>query len=298
MLSIFINLIFVSGFCFLLIVFLEYAIYLWENQKMNDLTRDIPTSQNFYDSGVKRDFTSNDHSVDKINSTSPNMKFNINNKYFERSLVLVQSQDYKGWFEKITEITKKVTTNLGYYSKKAFKYIVDLSKSGNNFPDQEEKHIKSTQSADKIKKTVDKITQITENDSIFENNNKVLPKPDFLNNFETSNNPNLDSSNPNVKDSLNVNQPSAEPSQGATLNLAADDNKNIKDTTTYDKIEKSILAKLQETGLNHYDIWLELGHFYQKYDEKEKAKEIFAMVMKHAVGRDKDLARDGLIALS
>jgi hypothetical protein len=298
MLSIFINLIFVSGFCFLLIVFLEYAIYLWENQKMNDLTSDIPDSQNNNDSGANINFGSSHYSSGNTNPTSPNMKFNISNKYFERSLVLVQSQDYKGWFAKITEITKKVSTNLGYYSKKAFKYIIDLSKSGNNFPDQEEKHTKSIQSADKINETASKITEITENESATDYSNESSTNPNFLNNYETSSDLIPVQSDISIKDSFDSNQSDSTTSQGATLNLAVDDNKPTKDTTTYDKIEKSILSKLQETGLNHYDIWLELGHFYQKYEEKEKAKEIFAMVMKHAQGRDKDLARDGLIALS
>jgi hypothetical protein len=297
MLSIFINLIFVSGFCFLLIIFLEYAIYLWENKEILNQTTDASVMQNSFDSNINKNFVVDSQSDHKSHTTSPNMKFNISNKYFERSLVLVQSQDYKGWFEKITEITKKVATNLGYYSKKAFKYIIDLSKSGNNFPDQEEKHIKSVQSADKIKETVDKITQITENDSISDSNKETSSKSQFLNSFEVPNNVNSTQKEVQISNQIEIEENKIQSNQGATLNLAVDD-KLAKDTTTYDKIEKSILTKLQDTGLNHYDIWLELGHFYQKYDEKEKAKEIFAMVMKHAQGRDKDLARDGLIALS
>jgi hypothetical protein len=298
MLSIFINLIFVSGFCFLLIVFLEYAIYLWENQKINDLTNGLSEKNKSYDTGVKRNFSVSDHNSENFNSNSNNMKINLSNKYFERSLILVTSQDYKGWFEKATEISKKIANNFGYYIKKTFKYIIDLSKSGNNFPDQEIRHIKSTQSAEKIKQTAQKINQITENDLNSEINDQVSNKPSVseidspvpnstLNEFA---NEKMD----NQIGQITINKPT----QSATLNLAIDDDKSAKDTTTYDKIEKSILAKLQETGLNHYDIWLELGQFYQKYDEKEKAKEIFAMVMKHAQGRDKDLARDGLIALS
>ena len=295
MLSIFINLIFVSGFCFLLIVTLEYAIYLWENQRIDGLTKNIPPLQNTYEPSIKRSFSLNDHSVNKVNPPSPNMKFNISNKYFERSLVLVQSQDYKGLFEKIIEISKKVLNNFGYYAQKSFKYIIKLSKSGNSFPDQEEKHVKSPQSASKIKDTAEKITKITESENVKINN--IDSNPPFLNNYRSQS---TTSDLPVISEVINHQQDITtiiQPTQGATLNLAIED-KPIKDTTTYDKIEKSILSKLQETGLNHYDIWLELGHFYQKYDEKEKAKEIFAMVMKHAQGRDKDLARDGLIALS
>lgn len=292
MLSVLINLIFVSGFCFLLIVFLEYAIYLWENQKINNLTSGLTTRSQSFESGVKRNFSLSDHNSDNINSNSNNMKINLSNKYFERSLVLVTSQDYKGWLQKAIEITKKITNNFGYYFQKSLKYVIELCKSGNNFPDHETSHTKSTTSAEKINQTAQKINQITENDSNSEINQRPIS--------ESIDNTPSQSFSPEPtelrQDQLNQTL-TVKPTQTATLNLAIDDDKPQKDTTTYDKIEKSILAKLQETGLNHYDIWLELGQFYQKYDEAEKAKEIFAMVMKHAQGRDKDIARDGLIAL-
>jgi hypothetical protein len=282
MISILINLIFVSGFCFLLIVALEYAIYLWENKRVNDLTKDILSTDSVYDPAAKREFSATNLNPDNYNAQS--MKNPINSKYFERSLVLVQSQDYKGWFEKFVSISKKILTNLGFYFKKAVKYILSLSKSGNNFPDHEEKYSKTDLTSDKINQTVAKITEITEKD-----NQQIVPA--------------IQDQNDIGNEVPNMNQESSEtndkPTSMATLNLAIDtESAEIKDTTTYDKIEKSILTKLQEVGLNHYDIWLELGHFYQKYDEKEKAKEIFAMVMKHAEGKDKELARDGLIALS
>jgi hypothetical protein len=298
MLSILINLIFVSGFCFLLIVFLEYAIYLFENQKINDLTSGILNSKDSFGSGVKRSFSANDRAPDNFNNNSHNMKINLSSNYFERSLVLVKSQNYKGWLQKIVEISKKIFNNLGYYLQKSFRYIVELSKSGNNFPDHEQRHVKSSQSTDEIKETVEKITQITNNQSTVDTINQTSSTPNLLDNLESNNEPIIINQPLARTQSPSQQQANSDDSQVATLNFAASDDKPTKDTTTYDKIEKSILAKLQQTGLNHYDIWLELGHFYQKYDEKEKAKEIFAMVMKHAQGRDKDLARDGLIALS
>ncbi len=75
-------------------------------------------------------------------------------------------------------------------------------------------------------------------------------------------------------------------------------NRNNKDEIQYEKIENSILKKLQETGLNNYNTWLELANHYQKYQENEKAKEIYAMVLKHAQGKEKEMAMNGLIALN
>ncbi|NJS41226.1 hypothetical protein HC766_02480 [Candidatus Gracilibacteria bacterium] len=34
-----------------------------------------------------------------------------------------------------------------------------------------------------------------------------------------------------------------------------------------------------------YDIWLDLGDLYAKYGEDKKAKEIYALVLKHAQER-------------
>jgi hypothetical protein len=282
MIPILINLIFVSGFCFLLIVVLEYAIYLWETKRVNDMTKDILPTDSIYEHSVKREFSTNNLNPDNFNAQP--MKNPINSKYFERSLVLVQSQDYKGWLEKFLSISKKILTNLGFYIKKTAKYILSLSKSGNNFPDHEEKYGKTVETSGQINETVAKINEINEKES-----QQITPSHQ-----------DIPSANIVKEDFVFQENSEKVPSSSmATLNLATDtDNTEPKDTTTYDKIEKSILQKLQEVGLNHYDIWLELGHFYQKYEEKEKAKEIFAMVMKHAEGKDKELARDGLIALS
>jgi hypothetical protein len=271
MLSILINLIFVSSFCFLLIMLLEYIIYLWENKKVTDLTKHILPDRE-EDLNPKFEFTKSNTGIDSLNN--PYMKNPINNKYFERSIVLVKSQDYRKWSEKTLEVAKKVAGNIGLYSQKAIKFVLNLSKSGNNFPDHEEKHIKTIETNDKIKETVAKINLINE-----EEDQKIVKISQDIN-FE------------DIDKSLIIQSTNEKESESSM------ENTQTKDTTTYDKIEKSILQKLQEVGLNHYDIWLELGQFYQKYDEKQKAKEIFAMVMKHAQGKDKELARDGLIALS
>jgi len=49
--------------------------------------------------------------------------------------------------------------------------------------------------------------------------------------------------------------------------------------------------------LRDYNIWLQLGELYLKYDEPEKAKEIFALVLKQASGEAKEIARNHLLSL-
>jgi hypothetical protein len=70
------------------------------------------------------------------------------------------------------------------------------------------------------------------------------------------------------------------------------------DRSLFEKVENRILEKLKTSGLNNYDIWLELGELYVKYDEKEKATEVFALVLKHTTDEhQKEQARNFLIGL-
>lgn len=94
----------------------------------------------------------------------------------------------------------------------------------------------------------------------------------------------------------------------ATINMASDTgrenvNKGVEKThsdyKTFSRLEQKILKRLQDDGMQHYDIWLELGQLYLKYDQTEKAKEVFALVLKHAPqdSKIKEIARNELIGL-
>lgn len=87
----------------------------------------------------------------------------------------------------------------------------------------------------------------------------------------------------------------------ATIDMATQRQVNIKkDEKTFAYLEQKIMKKLQESGMQNYDIWLELGKFYLKYEQEEKAKEIFALVLKHAPqdSKTKEAAKNELIGLA
>ena len=83
----------------------------------------------------------------------------------------------------------------------------------------------------------------------------------------------------------------------ATINMVVD--KTHTDYKTFSRLEQKILKRLQEDGMKNYDIWLDLGKLYLKYDQSEKAKEVFALVLKHAPqdSKIKEIARNELIGL-
>lgn len=83
----------------------------------------------------------------------------------------------------------------------------------------------------------------------------------------------------------------------ATLNIVTE--KTASTSSAFTKLEQRILTQLQDSGMQNYDIWLQLAQLYVKFDEAEKAKEVFALVLKHspAGSKLKETARNGLIGL-
>ncbi len=264
-------------FGFVSLITVGYAITLWEQKKLEDMSKNLHSKKVDYTTHPKHNYSTTE------NNYSSDMKVSQKvNHYIEKSLVLVKNQDYEGWLNKTTTVVKKVSSNLELYTKFAwskFMQLITKEKSSNSsLSDQ------NTQSTTKeVDDTIDKI-------------NSINQKQDNVLEVESINEP--------INSTFHSNNSRAKPvKSSATLNIASDsqqediDAKKAKDEI-YEKIESSILQRLKETGLSHYDIWLELGKHYEKYGEHEKAIEIYSMIMKNSQGRERDMARNGLIALS
>jgi hypothetical protein len=282
---IFISIILLTVFGFIGLVTLGYAITKWEQKKLEDMAKNIqPKSQyNQY----KRNSPASDNNYTKDNLAEMNVSQKVNH-YLERSIVLVKNQDYKGWFDRTTKIFKKVSSNLELYTKFAWNKIINLVTKDKKKSD----HIPPyTDNKEDVDITIDKINEINNKQDNFFVNNQSNDNIINVDNINTESNYNYDQRE----------QPQKE--QGmATIDMVSSSDQNASSKKPkdeiYEKIETNILQRLKETGLSHYDIWLELGKHYEKYDEKEKAIEVYSMVMKHAEGKEKDIARDGLIGLS
>ena len=85
----------------------------------------------------------------------------------------------------------------------------------------------------------------------------------------------------------------------ATIGLANITNtKDEGELTLFEKAEIKLIEKLRDIGLNHWDLWLELGDLYGKYGEKEKQKEIYTLILSKADGEEKKLATYRLIGMN
>ena len=84
----------------------------------------------------------------------------------------------------------------------------------------------------------------------------------------------------------------------ATIGLIITPTQKDEDLSLFEKAEKKLIQKLQDLGLNHWDLWLDLGDLYGKYDQKSKQKEIYTLILSKADGKEKELATYRLIGMN
>jgi hypothetical protein len=101
---------------------------------------------------------------------------------------------------------------------------------------------------------------------------------------------------------LDTNESDPNTQSKATLDLASKNSSQVlnqnEELSVFEKLELRILNRLKESGMTNYDIWIELGALYKKFGQTDKAKEVFALVLKHAGDTNKEKARNELIGLS
>lgn len=320
---IFISILLLSAFSFVGVLTLSYAIYDWENQKLDDMTKDLVAKKvktSNLASGLlsKISNTIKPKKIDpltEILSINTELNMKIHKKVgdqLNRTLVTVKDQDYRGMFEKTLHVAKKVYKNLDIYTKIGFKKLYELITKDKIKPeivDSPKSKIAADQTIEKIvefnnsePKTPPVETELNQRQSDYRNNSQSNQVKETKDDFQYFDLASQKFSGPVFESNTEQN-----PKYGnATLDLASttssSETNKVKSAQpidpVYEKIEASILEKLQQTGLNHYDIWLELGKHYEKYNETEKAIEVYSMVMKHSEGKNKEIARNGLIALS
>ena len=276
-----ISLLFISGFSFLGIITLSWAIFDWEKRKIDGLmnadnrgnqsTGYTSPSFNFFNN-----INSNVQSNPAMNNTKEQAAKVAQNvsKTFSRTLVIIKETNYSSGFAKIVEKIKDIGSNFWLYSKLAANYLMKLNKNsaGAEVVD-EEQFQKDEKAKQDVAETVQRVASIKDD-----------KKSDILDVID-------------LEESVVIDQSRTDKDSFATLNMASSTRSDVEQTI-FEKLENSILEKLQAVGLNNYGIWIELAKLYEKYNENQKAVEIYAMVLKHASGLEKDFARDKLIALS
>ncbi len=282
------NLLFTSTLIIILaimgiVLIINYLIISWESQKVDALASQIKHSSYeensiLYKSDVSREFTSLD--LIKVSKAGINKATNI----YDKTLVKITSQEYPNWINRVVEELTKLRQNFIKTVRGWIKYIVSLSKPAV----EETKHDKVNAFREKIK--MEEIEDFV--DKVVDNN---LSQANSLTVLE-------DQSLSKLDEKMDVADNSTLENKTATLNLASNPNRAAQageGAGIFEKLENRILQKMKDVGLGNYDLWLELGQLYLKYGEKEKAVEVFALVLKHTQDEgQKDLARNQLIGLN
>ena len=279
MVMVLVSLLFIILFLVAGLLSLNYSIFLWENKKVNDLTSRIKPSPEVSSNDAllqkntaSRGFTS----LDMNDSVSVSRAIQTSNPGERMMSDISPNSELPTWVARTLDFLKKLRTNFWTQFINFSKYLISLAKPAEHVKeeDREKAEVKKAE----VHEVIEKVINTPKED--------VEDREDQKTVFHT--NPKSSQSEvPEYKSSM------------ATISFASgNDEKNELDMTMFEKMENKILQKLKEEGMNHYDIWVDLGKLYEKYNEKGKAKEVYALVLRHSQGNERDFARDRLIEIS
>ncbi len=259
-------------FATIAVMCLHYAFYLYENRKIEDLTRKIQprtTTDVMQKTYADRGFTSRDMGENISKATKSlqpihaetrrvmGMMTSSGGSWLQNLKIFFTNLRYQFWpqIKRLWENAISLLLPVHHdheEEKQPTTEIIPANADTADFEDEVDR-LKQEQINDLVEKVISQ-TESEHHGTTFHTNAKVAPKK-----------PTLD-----------------DPEQ----------------KILFEKLETKLLNRLKEVGLKHFDIWLQLGELYEKYEEYSKATEIYNMILKNSEGKEKDFARDRLIAIS
>lgn len=260
MLLLFISLVAVFFSITAVLLILSYSLYNWESQKINELTKNINEIEETKTNDYKKYF---------IHNLFPfKLKDSAINERYSRSLTLLKNNVKSSWVDEVVEMIKKLKTDTWETIKKFFKYVEKITSPSqdldvkslrkNQYTKEQEENIKLD-----IEETIDKMSQTNNSEELAKN----FLQEDIERNAEIIQSKPLISISPEDREKFNY-------------------------------LEEKILTKLRSSGIENYDIWLELGKLYLEFKEIEKAREVFSLVLRQSSGKLKIDARNLLYRIS
>lgn len=262
-------------FSLLIALTINYSVVIWENKRINDLTSKIKLDPEFSDSVLEKDPHSHSFtSVDLGDSVSKSRSIQPTN-FDARKLVQVSSEDIPEWAKSLWKFLVNLRGNFFSQIKRLVTYLFSLVK-----PPETNDSAQQVQEQVEVSVVVEKVKNASEKEN---HNSLALAAQDKSIIVDSSAKEVADIGEENIPEFLQKKD---------TIST------NTKDTGLFDRLEDKILDKLKKVGLSNYDIWLDLARLYEDFDQKEKAMEVYTMILKHADGKEKDVARDRLIAIN
>ena len=302
------------GFATMCLVLLNYILEQWKEDSL-DLLKTNSQNSSFKDS--QNSTYPQKPSPDNLKDTKiqgaevSKVFFNKNikdqlQKNQTTALTLVNNKLYPDWVYTLTGYFKDLQGNFWHNLRNCLGYMINLFEFDEDEDGQDSNqgvrrnsNQGSNQGSNQLttKLTKQKISEISETVEKIKSkqNGQQSEKPSLKNSLKT----------PAITSSSTSSKPKIETLDTATSKDSIDKKTtsskgvNTKQQQNFKRLEAKILAKLKEMGMNRYDIWLELGNLYLKFEENEKAKEIFALVLRHSKEDPeiRETARNNLIGL-
>jgi hypothetical protein len=269
---IFISIFLIIFFFFILLVSLNYIVYNWEDSKIKMLVTHETNKKNesiTQDSKKYfKDIATNTQNLINI-TTSKSVK--VFGKLYNQAIVKMPNNIYNKPYK--NKQYKEYMRSFILSTKKFFLYIISLTRPATIESDKFIEHSNDIIYDKKTGQTEYETTEIPDTKTVIKNEN-VSSKEE------------KNETQKNIKEVATI---------GMTSKLTDTNNDEL---SAFENLENRIVSKLKESGMSNYDIWLELGDLYLKYNENKKAMEVYALVLKHSKNeKHKELARNGLIGM-
>jgi len=265
----------------------NYAWVLWEKERVDNLTKQIKPNEEvgIFKRNQSREYTQS-FDIKAMGKSGVNRA----QQAYEKTMVAISDGNYPGWVTRAIEIFEQTRKDFFTSIRQFIAYLIHLAKPDETDDEailhEELKEQEVEQVISRVKDTNTSPSQSNPQlqvDATMEDDYND-PVGDAFHSSDTS----------PIRVTLN-NQNHQD--RSATIALSKSNNSKVANAV-FEKLEARILDKLKQSGLNHYSVWIELGELYVKFDEKEKASEVFALVLKNTKDeKEKELARNRLISL-
>jgi len=286
MVTILVSLLCAVAFFLITVLTINYAVFALEHHKIDDMVKTV--GHTVHNSNT--DFVEEEEGFSISKSLNRRKMFGMVGT--ENALAKVRNMDYSSLAKKFFTVINHLRKDTWSTIKTFFKWIISTLKPADETTFSQKVEFRRKQ--DEIEETAEKVASINNSGakygaSTFAHNNR--PQPTMEEEvFEMIEDENIMTDNLEGEEGRKSN---------ATLSFASEkEEEKSQEMSVFEKLEMRVLNKLKNAGMDNYDIWLELGDLYAKFDEKEKAKEVYALILKHSQGGLKEMARNRLIGLS
>jgi hypothetical protein len=280
-------------FATLVVLSINYAIYLWESRRIDDLTKNIKpqgVTDPLQQPSAHRGFTTRDVGgvaagkfqhlgSPQISANSAIQKIDTGNRY----VMGTETDATPSWYRTLLRLINNIRFQFWPQLRRWFKSVKQLFQPVHHQDEGElggvfEPEVITSQSSTEDVDAQDEQAEISD---LVE---KVINQNQTRQIIQT--NPKQTTTQTDTAKDVDAGKAEQEEKDKADQKVL------------FEKLESRLLSKLQEVGLRHFDVWLELGKLYEKHQQPEKASEIYTMILKNSQGSEKDQARDRLISLN